>query len=403
MAKYRLGILCTHPVQYYVPWYRARAADPEIDLNVFYAQHQTGQGQAAAGFGVAFEWDIPLLGGYPHEFLINRAHRPDVSRFFGCDTPAIENRIRQSSFDAFIVQGWNTRSYWQAIKTCWTTRTPLLVRGDSQLGTPRSWPKRLLKEGLYRWFIPRFDGYLVVGKRSADYYRHYGAPPAALFHVPHAVDNDFFASHQALLFPDRSALRESWGIPADAIIFLFAGKLLPRKRPEDFLHAVKEAASKNAKVWGLVVGDGPLRRGLEDRVRREQLPIRFAGFLNQKEIPRAYTAADALVLPSDGSETWGLVVNEAMASGLPAFVSQAAGCQPDLVQSGETGASFPCGDVRALGELLRQASTASQLAAMGQSARAAVAHYSIAEAVRGTVDALRYVAVNSARLNSGMR
>ena len=80
-------------------------------------------------------------------------------------------------------------------------------------------------------------------------------------------------------------------------------------------------------------------------------PASFAGFLNQTEISRAYVAADCLVLPSDHGETWGLVVNEALASDLPCLVSDACGCAEDLV--GQK-LSFPMGDRKALAAKLER-------------------------------------------------
>jgi glycosyltransferase involved in cell wall biosynthesis len=78
------------------------------------------------------------------------------------------------------------------------------------------------------------------------------------------------------------------------------------------------------------------------------------GFVNQSELPAVYASADVLVLPSDGQETWGLVVNEAMACGIPAIVSDAVGCGPDLIEPGLTGATFPLGDVAALASAIER-------------------------------------------------
>ena len=75
----------------------------------------------------------------------------------------------------------------------------------------------------------------------------------------------------------------------------------------------------------------------------------FVGFLNQSEISRAYVAADCLVLPSDATETWGLVVNEAMASGLPCIVSNACGCAEDLVEPIRPDLCYPVGDISRAG------------------------------------------------------
>jgi len=116
------------------------------------------------------------------------------------------------------------------------------------------------------------------------------------------------------------------------------------------------------------------------------------GFLNQREMPRAYAAADALVLPS-ASETWGMVVNEAMASGLPTFVSSSVGCAPDLITEGETGRTFQVGDAVGLAKLLASAAASpSQLGAMGARAARAVLAFSADAAAEGVVQATRLVA-----------
>ena len=102
-----------------------------------------------------------------------------------------------------------------------------------------------------------------------------------------------------------------------------------------------------------MVGDGELRAVCEGFVQSHSLPVQFSGFLNQGAIVQAYVAADCLVLPSDSGETWGLVVNEAMACGLPAIVSDAAGCHLDLIQPGQTGSVYPQGKVASLTQTLK--------------------------------------------------
>ena len=276
-ARYRVGLLCTHPVQYYVPWYRALAE--QVDLEVFYCHRQTAEGQSAAGFDVPFNWDIPLLEGYSHTFLDNHSRAPDVSTYFGCDTPDIKRIIARERFDAFIVHGWYVKSYWQAALACRRTGTPIFVRGDSQLLTPRTQLKRLLKYSFYRSFIPRFDGYLVVGERARQYYQHYGADPERMFFVPHAVDNRFFASRAEALRSERAGLRASFNIPEEAVVYLFAGKLIEKKRPQDFIRAIAAASSSENRVHGLIAGDGSLRIELEEMVRQNNLPVSFCGFL----------------------------------------------------------------------------------------------------------------------------
>jgi glycosyltransferase involved in cell wall biosynthesis len=324
---------------------------PGLEINVFFGHRATPQEQAAAGFGVQFDWDIPLLEGYPHQFLNNVAKNPGLGSFSGIDTPEIKNIIERESYDAWLVCGWHFKGAWQAMRACRRTGTPLMVRGDSHLNTPRHRLKKALKWPFYHWFIPGLDACLAVGKWSTEYYLYYGARPDRVFLVPHTVDDDYFARESARLLPGRSQLRRCWDFDDQAVVFLFAGKFTEKKRPMDFVEAVARAARRDHRIRGLMVGDGPLRAACEEFVMRNNAPIRFAGFLNQSQIISAYVAADALVLPS--AETWGMVVNEAMSCGRPCILSDQVGAGPDMLTQDETGAIFPLGDPEALAKLLK--------------------------------------------------
>ncbi len=348
----RLGVLATHPIQYHAPLWRALA--DRLDLHVYFAHRQTAEGQAAAGFGVAFEWDVPLLDGYAHTFLTNEATHPSTEGFRGCSTPEIADIIARERFDAFLVTGWYNRSFWQAMRACWRTGTPLMVRGDSQLATPRRWWLRAAKESFYRWFIPRFDAYLLVGQRSEEYYLHYGAEPSAMHFVPHYVDNAWFRERAEQARQQAAGPRAEFGIDDEAAVLLFVGKFIPKKRPADLIAAASRLAERGHRVEVVFVGSGELEAALRADAAQAAVPVHFAGFKNQSELPAYYVGADVLVLPSDGGETWGLVVNEAMACGLPAVVSEAAGCAPDLINPGQTGYGFPLGDLPALAGALER-------------------------------------------------
>jgi glycosyltransferase involved in cell wall biosynthesis len=132
------------------------------------------------------------------------------------------------------------------------------------------------------------------------------------------------------------AARVSWGLEPQAFVVLFVGKLEPKKRPLDLIRAM---AGLGSRASVLVVGTGELMTACRVEADRLGLCAAWAGFLNQSELGRAYAVADCLVLPSD--ESWGLVVNEAMATGLPCVVADRVGCAPDLVTPGATGEVFP--------------------------------------------------------------
>jgi glycosyltransferase involved in cell wall biosynthesis len=385
----RLAILSTHPIQYHVAWFRALAARTDLEIHVYYCHKATPQEQSRAGFGVEFDWDIPLLDGYQHSFLKNISKLAGHGKFGGFDTPELKEIIKRREYDAVLVNGWHYKSAWQAIWACWRSRVKVMVRSDSHLHTPRTIAKRAVKALIYPHFIPRLDACLAVGEWSREYFLHYGANPERIFFVPHAADNTRFQSEARLLVPRRSELRKKYGLKENAMVFMFSGKFIPKKRPLDFVCAIDRAVHHNSCIQGLMVGDGPLRVQCEDHVRNHSTPIRFAGFLNQSQITSAYVTSDALVLPSDGRETWGLVVNEAMACARLCIVSDKVGCGPDLVIPGKTGSIFPLGDVNALAiSMVELAASPERLSSMGSEAWSRLRNYSVETAVDGVVQSL---------------
>ena len=334
----RIGFLISHPIQYYAPIFRELAR--RCDLTVFFAHRQSAEQQAKAGYGVAFDWDVDLLSGYESRFLANVARAPSTSRFNGCNTPEIAEAISSGRFDGFVVPGWSLRSYWQAVRACRRARVPVMVRGDSQLAGQRGGAAQLAKAAIFPTLLRLFDGCLYVGKRNREYLEHYGTSAERLFFSPHCVDNDAFAA--------ASAAARHEGTTAGARRVLFVGRLVDDKRPMDLVQAAVRLAAAGRGVELMVAGAGPLQGGLAEAARAGGVDIRFLGFVNQSRLPAVYAAADAIVLPSMARETWGLVVNEAMACGVPAVVSDAVGCGPDLIEPGATGAIAPLGDVAAL-------------------------------------------------------
>ena len=389
-GSFRLAIVASHPVQYLAPWYRALAT--LLNLQVFFAHRINAADHARAGFDVGFEWDTPLFEGYVFEWLANTASRPGVDHFWGCNTPGVGTAIRRGDFDAVLVNGWQLFSYWQAIRAAGAAGLPVLVRGDSQLASSSRPVRGVLKRLVYPHMLRSFDACLAVGRRNADYYRYYGVPDARIYRSAHCVDNDFFARSAAETRRRRHEVRRELGIPADAVVFMFAGKLIEKKRPLDFLEALRRIRQQHTDVWGLMVGDGPLRAVVDDYRRTHDIPCAIAGFQNQRRIAATYAAADALVLPSTSGETWGLVVNEAMACGLPVIVSDQVGCAPDLVVEDETGFTYPCGDVAALAKCIDAlAGDRRRRGRMSARASAHIAAYSPEAAAEGVVHAIEHL------------
>ncbi|WP_289296983.1 glycosyltransferase family 4 protein [uncultured Reyranella sp.] len=385
--KRRIGFLVSHPIQYYAPIFRELAR--RSDLTVFFAHRQDAAGQGKAGYGVAFDWDVDLLSGYESRFLRNVARVPSTQTFAGCNTPEIAEIITEGRFDAFVVPGWSLRSYWQAVRACRRARVPVMVRGDSQLAGQRGGAVGKVKGVVFPHMLKQFDACLYVGQRNREYLQHYGVASSRLFFSPHCVDNDAF--RQA-----SDAARGAGGGRAGGRRrhVLFVGRLVDSKRPMDVVQAVARLRSSGQPVDLVIAGAGELQGSMEEAARAAGLDAQFLGFVNQSRLPSVYASSDVVVLPSIAIETWGLVVNEAMACGVPAVVSDAVGCGPDLIQPGATGAVAPLGDLPALAT-----SIASVLAFDPSLTRRALAErmeiYSPARAAGGVLEAADALAAST--------
>lgn len=337
-----LVILTTHPIQYQVPIWRMLAREGRVPFEVWYLSEQGAKPRHDREFGHRFAWDIDLLSGYPHRFLSDAATTAPDS-FWGC-------RLREPlAATALWIQGWQVAAYWQAAFRASAAGIPVWLRGESNDLAPVPGWKRPVKRLALGQLFARVDRFLTVGEANRRLYRGYGVPETRLHPAPYAVDNARFAAQAASLRPRRTKLRQDWRIADNAFCLLFCGKFVGKKNPLDLIAAVQGLTRRkpNASLHLLFVGAGELEAPM--RAACAGLNATFAGFLNQTEISRAYVAADALALPSGTGETWGLVVNEALASGLPVIVSDTCGVACDL---GEAGLTYRCGDVGALADAI---------------------------------------------------
>jgi glycosyltransferase involved in cell wall biosynthesis/GT2 family glycosyltransferase len=348
VSPLRVAFVTSHPIQYQVPVFRHLAQRADIEFIVLFAMLPDAASQGA-GFGVAFEWDIPLLEGYRYRVLNNISAAPGVTRFSGCDTPDVRSVLRELKIDVVVVNGWVVKTCLQTLWACKRLGIPCIVRGEANNLRKRPWWKRILQRQLVR----RYDAFLAIGRANRDFYKSHGIPDSRMFSAPYCVENDRFARAAAATESHRSELRTQWNVPQDAVCFLYCGKFEHKKHPVELVEAFFQAqtalqrnASNPPPIHLLMVGDGELREYCQQLASRHSLlaSITFTGFLNQTEIVNAYVAADVLVVPSDAGETWGLVVNEAMACGIPALVSDLVGCASDLIVPGKTGWTFKMGD-----------------------------------------------------------
>lgn len=287
--------------------------------------------------------------------------------------PALENALLRHRPDVFVSGASYSEPHSFSVVHRYKKDFPeglsLMWSESTEIDHPRYAPKEFIKS----CFVSVFDGAVVAGEPHASYLKKLGMPAANIQVVGNCIDNDFFAAR-------ADEERCEPGDP-DATIprnfFLYVGRMIPVKNLPRLLEAYHLYRSRGGS-WDLVIiGNGPEEASL--RQQAEDFGIKgicFAGLRQVNELPRYYARAKCLVLPSL-SEPWGLVVNEAMASGIPVIVSNRCGCATDLVKEGVNGFLFDPLKPDRLAELFLTLSNGEvSIESMGANAREAVAEFS---------------------------
>ena len=332
----KLGILAFNPIQYHVPLHQLLARREHVELDVLFLSDIGLRPTIDPGFGREIAWDIDLLSGYAHAFVTTTESPAGLWR-------RIWRVMRWlPTHDVVVVNGYNSPWMLLAMAVCWIRRTPYLLRASSHPRGQSSGIRRYIRRVLTRVVVAGSAGGLTMGQLNHDFYRQNRARSVTF--APNSVDTNRFALGSRL---SRSQLLADWGLQVNKPVVLFCGKLIPRKRPLDLVAALELLPTS---VTTLFVGDGQLAACVSNALSPGCGVV--TGFVNQSDLPSYYHAADILVLPS-GAETWGLVVNEAMACGVLPVVSDQVGCAPDLAKG--VGEVFRCGDVPSLADALSRA------------------------------------------------
>jgi glycosyltransferase involved in cell wall biosynthesis len=359
-----------------------------IPVTAIYASDFSVAGSVDPEFGTRVSWDVDLLGGYSHRFLSTVAvggarNAAEVS------TRGLNEVLREIQPKSVMLVGYSPRFHQRAFMAARTARCPLLFRGETtDHARSRGAIERRLRDIALRAYYRSFARLLFVGERSREHFERLGIARERMVFSPYCVDVAPLDPSEARRNALRASARSELGLPAEATVLLFSGKLSDRKGVDVLLDAVKAMPAPRPAI--VFLGDGERRGALAERGALDpKVEVRFPGFRNQSQLSPYYHAADLLVLPSVRAETWGLVVNEALHHGVPCVVSDAVGCAPDLVVPGATGETCEAGSVAAL-----RAAIERSLPLVGQSevrsaCRERVAAYSVGAASEGIGRAYR--------------
>jgi len=328
MLKKRLAIITTHPIQYNAPLFELLTQRGVIEVKVFYTWGKSVlSNKFDPGFGKVINWDIDLLKGYKYNFVQNVSNNPGSNHYNGIDNPTIIKEIEIWKADAILVYGWNFKSHLNCIRY-FKGKIPVYFRGDSTMLDEKKSLKSILRRIFLKWVYSHIDHAFYVGESNFEYYKKLGLKNNQLIFAPHAIDNSRFISNEKSK-KQASEIRQSLQINESDFVFLFAGKLEPKKNPELLLESFI-AASFEKNIHLVFVGNGELEARLKSKSNSTN--IHFLNFQNQSSMPGVYEMTNTFILPSAGpGESWGLAVNEAMANGKSIIVSDKCGCAKSLV------------------------------------------------------------------------
>lgn len=298
----------------------------------------------------------------------------------------LSHLVRNGRYAVVHLAGWGSPLLLMAMILSRALGLPVSIESDTPLSARQSWARRMLKRVLYPVMLGIPSIFLPGGTRQKRYLQHYGVPDSRIVVAHMTVDvAEIAAQVEAISTDVRRELRHAIGAPGDQCVFLFVGRLEPAKGVAVLLEAYAQLAAGRDGVRLLVVGDGTLSEQAR-AMESSGVGAKWMGRLEGSALLEAYAVADVLVLPSV-FEPWGLVVNEAMAAGLPVIASSCVGCVDDLVIDGQTGIVVEADNVPALvRSMTRLADDASNRRAMGAAARHRIAGWTIqaeAEIVAG--------------------
>lgn len=362
--KRRLVILTEIIAPYRIPLFNALAKRSEVDLHVVFLAENDPQLREWKTPTAEINFSYEVLPSWRKRFgkynvLLNR----DVSAALTKASPAV-----------ILCGGYNYVASWQAQSLARKRKVPFLLWSESHARELRA--GRAPIEFLKRRFIRSCTGFVVPGQMAFDYLMAQGVNARAIFVAPNAVDNEFFASASLAARKDAAKHRRELDLPSR--YFLFAGRLVRDKGVFELLSAYAKLDEAIREQVGLLfVGDGSARRDLEEQASTiSRGTIQFPGFAQKDTLAIYYALADMLVLPTY-TDTWGLVVNEAMACGLPIILSSVAGCAADLLRADWNGKLIAPMDINSLASALTSLACEADLRAeMGVHSAQHIAHYS---------------------------
>ena len=374
----RVLLLNNIPAPYFTPLFEQVASDSGWDLTVAYnSSWNTSAGWAGR---------VPEFSSR-HQTIILDRQKPRLTALIGSNNSAaiaLGDHLVRSKPDYLICYGYTQAPQTVAIEWANLTATPFAISGDANYYLDSlTGVKRAAKRTWLRHVVRSAAALITIGSANRRFWESYGATSDQLFEARFAVDNDFYADEVAKRRGEALELRQRLGLN-DAVIFLSVGRLVRRKGVDVMIRAAR--SMPDHRIGIVIAGDGEERSALEAAAKGDPRIV-FAGRVTPGDLPVYYGMADVLVLAAQ-SEPWGLVVNEAMASGLAVIAHRYCGATADLVGQ-DNGVVLEGFSEKELGAAMQyMAADRERLSRLKRRSQEKIAGWSIAGAARGIVRAV---------------
>jgi glycosyltransferase involved in cell wall biosynthesis len=337
----RVTVVSPEPTPYRSPLFDRVAARNEVDLTVLYAARTV----AGRTWSVTPNHRAVFLSG---------ARLPGLHSILRHDypvTPATGRVLRRSRPQVVVVSGWSTFPAQAALAWCRARRIPYVLLVESHDLGPRSGWRRAVKGAVVPPIVRGAASVLVVGTAARESVLARGAAPERVRVFANTVDVPAWSERADRLAEGRAQLRSEGGFADQDVVVLSVGRLVFDKGLDVLIRAVTAAGDSRLRL--VFAGSGPDEAALIELARQLDVRLLITGDLAEAALADEYVKADVFALLSV-HETWGVVVNEAAASGLPLVLSERVGAARDLLRDGENGFVVPSGDVAATAAALKR-------------------------------------------------
>ena len=384
MKKYKVALITNIPSPYRIPLFEKMAEHQSIDLYVYF-NAVTEENR---------EWNVELSDKFKYKILpcfgLNLSYWSKDKDFYNYHiNPSIIQELIKNDYDVVIAGGYSSFAAQISFFQSKLRGTPYILWSGGTINDTS--PLRTISLPLARFIVRHSNAFVAYGTRAKEYLITLGAFPEKIFIAYNTVDIDFYMQQSVKFKASKNKLKDRLGIKNEMIV-LYVGRIVELKNVRTLIKAYSELKNE-LDVALLIVGDGMQKSKLRNMCIEESIDdVFFVGFKQKEEILVYYAISDLFVFPST-KDIWGLVLNEAMASGLPVITTDKVGASVDLIEEGVNGYVVESGDIEELHEAMRKILLKPEVRSrMGKASKEIIeSRFTINDAVNGFIEAIAYV------------